>query len=192
MKRSMKTLLAALLIVTPLITSCAEIKDPVDSTPSVQTDGSLIGGLLGGVLGLVDGLVYGSDANGDAASAWIGPEGGTIKTAAYTLTVPANAVSATTRFDVEPTNTGTYSLDLHAYRKSLLGLVDVGAKGFNKPVTLTMSYANARNVTDASALLIVYVKSDGTIQWQNCVLDAKTETVSSALSHFSKYAMVQN
>jgi len=196
MTRSLKALLAALLIITPVLTSCSEVKDPVAAAPTVQTQDGLIGDLLGGVVhtvvNLLDGLLTGPDANGSTASAWIGPKGGTLKTAAYTLTVPAYAVTTNTRFDLAPTNTGTYSVDLHAYQQGLLRLVDVGGKGFRKPVTLTISYANAKGVTKPSNIDIIYLRPDGTLQIMQTSVDSNTETVSSALPHFSKYAMVQN
>jgi hypothetical protein len=191
MKRSFKLLAVALIAITPMLSSCADTNEP-SAPATVQPQEGLITDLLGGVLRLVGVVLTGPDANGPDVSKWIGPAGGTISTAAYTLVVPANAVSVNTRFDVEPTNTGAYMLDLHAYKKGLLGLIDVGAAGFNKPVTLTVSYANAEGVENARQIVIVYVKSSSSVEVQATTVNTTNQTVSSQLSHFSKYAMVQN
>lgn len=195
MTRSFKALLVALLLATPILSSCSESVDPTSTAPVVQPQDGLIGDLLGGLIGLVGTIITGPDANGDAAEKWIGSGGGTVTTAAYTLTVPAGAVSQSTRFRIEPTNTGTYSVDLSAHRKGgLLGLslVEVGSKGFAKPVKLTINYANATNVQDPKGLVIIYIRSDGTVVTQTTVVDTTAKTVTSGLSHFSRYAMAQN
>lgn len=195
MKRSFKAFLAAVLIAVPVLASCNEASNPVSPVSTIERqDGllDLVGGLVGGVLKLVGGILTGPDANGSEAYAWITSEGGTVKTAAYTLTVPRGAVSTKTKFVVKPTNTGAYMLELDAYQQGLLGLVNVGAKGFKKPVLLTISYAKATGVTDAKSIVIVYVTTsvDGVIQ--STTVDTRNKTVTSPLSHFSKYAMVQN
>lgn len=189
--RNLKALLAALLIATPLLSSCNEATPPITAVETVQPQQDLIGDLLELAGGVIDHLIGGTDANGPDASAWIGPAGGTVSTAAYTLIVPANAVSKNTLFKIEPTNTGYYIVDLHAYQKGgllNLSLIDVGSKGFLKPVTLRMSYANATNVEDPQDLLIVYVSSGG-VEVKTSVVNTTTKTVSASLDHFSKYAM---
>jgi hypothetical protein len=192
MKRSFKALLAVALVVTPLLTSCSEARDPIGASPTVEPQAGLISDLLGGVLKLVNVVLKGPDANGESVSAWIGPQGGTIKTAAYTLTIPANAVSKSTRFDLAPVNDGTYTVDLRAYQQGLLGLIDVGGKGFQKPVLLTFSYKNALGVENPSKLVILWVRPDGKIEVQNCDVDKASEKITGSLDHFSKYALAQN
>ena len=194
MTRTFRALLTALVLALPLLTSCNEASNPVEVRVAVQPQANLLG-IVGNLLNFTGTLITGADANGPDASVWIGPAGGTISTAAYTLVVPPNAVSTSTRFDLEPTNTGIYSLDLHAYQKSgLLGLslVEVGSKGFAKPVTLKVSYAKATNVTDAKSLVIIYIRGDATVEVQQSVIDTKAKVVSSELDHFSKYALSQN
>ena len=41
----------------------------------------------------------------------------------------------------------------------MLGLIDVGARGFDKPVELTISYRNAEGVTNEGRLAIIYIVS---------------------------------
>lgn len=195
MKRTLKALLVATLVATPFLSSCSEQTDPTTASTVVQPQDGLIEDLLGGVLGLVGSLITGPDANGEDASAWIGSAGGTVSTAAYKLTVPAGAVSQPTRFRIEPTNTGVYAVDLSAHKKGgllNLSLIEVGSKGFAKPVKLTIKYANATNVQQPSDLVIVYIRSNGTIELQTSVVNTTAKTVTSPLSHFSKYAMAQN
>jgi hypothetical protein len=200
MKRSFRAFLVAVLLAAPLLSSCSDVNpmEPVPSTTIERQDG-LLGGLLGGVLDLVGGVVNllgsvltGPDANGSAKSAWIGSNGGTIQTAAYTLTVPRGAVSKNTRFEVKPTNTGAYMLELNAYEKTLLGETNVGQRGFKKPVKLTISYKNAEGVTDPKKLAIVYIISPTKGEVQKTAVDSKDRDVTAELKHFSKYAMIQN
>ena len=197
MRRSFRAVVAALLLATPLLANCADYSDPSSpaTTQQVQPQEGLIGGLLGvvgGVLNAVTGLVFGADANGPEAEAWIGSNGGTVTTAAYTLIVPKGAVSTNTLFTLEPTNTGSYSIELKAYRKGLLGNVDVSSYGFRTPVTIRMSYAKATNVSEPAKLGIVWVRENGIVEDQRSTVDTQAKTVSSALSHFSKYAMAQD
>jgi hypothetical protein len=192
MKRSFKALLAVALVVTPLLTSCSEARDPVGAAPTLEPQSGLISDLLGGTLKLLSVVLKGPDANGEEVSAWIGPQGGTIKTAAYTLTVPANAVTKSTRFDLEPMNDGTYTVELHAYQQGLLGLVDVGGKGFQKSVSLTFSYKNALGVENPSKLVILWIRPDGKLEVQNCDVNKSSNTITGSLDHFSKYALAQN
>jgi hypothetical protein len=199
MKRSFKALLTAVLIAVPMLASCSDIQGPAVPPTNIERQDGLLGGLVGGlvelvgdVVGLLGSILSGPDANGDAVYVWIDEDGGTIKTAAYTLTVPRGAVSRNTRFEVKPTNTGAYMLDLHAYQKSLFGWVNVGSKGFRKPVFLTISYAKANGVTDVNKLGIIYIESAKEVELQQTSVDTRNKTVTSPLSHFSRYAMVQN
>ena len=198
MTRSFKALLVALLLATPILSSCSESVDPTSTAPVVQPQDGLISdllGIVGDVVGLAGTIITGPDANGAAVEQWIGSGGGTLSTAAYTLTVPSGAVSQSTRFRITPTNTGAYAVDLSAHRKGgllNLSLIEVGSKGFAKPVTLTIKYANATNVEDPKGLVIIYIRADGSVETQSTVINTTTATANSALSHFSRYAMAQN
>ena len=199
MKRSFKAFLMALLVAVPAISSCADNPASPETSTTIQRQDGLIGNLLDTTTDLVDGVVTtldnvltGPDANGSEASAWIGSEGGVVKTAAYTLTVPRGAVSTKTLFVVKPTNTGAYMVELDAYVNGLLGKIEVGSQGFKKPVQLTISFANANGITNEKKIAIVYVTSDGQAKIQPVTVDTKEDEVNAGLAHFSKYAMVQN
>jgi hypothetical protein len=202
MKRSFRAFLAAVLIAVPVLASCNDANNPIAPTTTIERqDGllDLVGGVVGGAVDVVGGLVdlvgvilSGPDANGAEKSAWIDSDGGSISTAAYTLTVPRGAVSSRTKFVITPTNTGTYTINLEAYEQGLLGLVNVGKRGFRKPVLLTISYANANGVTDIRKLGIVYLATPTTVEIQPTSIDTRDKDVTAQLSHFSKYAMIQN
>ena len=195
MKRSLRAFLAAVLIAVPVLASCNEANSPVAPATTIERqDGllDLVGGVVGGLVRLVGVILTGPDANGAEKSAWIGSDGGSISTAAYTLTVPRGAVSTRTKFVVAPTNTGAYVINLEAYEQGLLGLVNVGKRGFKKPVLLTISYAKANGVTNTSKLGIVYLATPDQVEIQPTTIDTRDKDVTAQLSHFSKYAMIQN
>ena len=204
MTRSFRSFVVALLVALPLVTSCSDMSAPMEpQTSAIERQDGLLSDLLGGltntltttvegVVGLLGNILSGPDANGKSSYAWIDGSGGTVKTAAYTLTVPRGAVSARTKFVIEPINNGTYSIELHAYRQGLLGLIDVGARGFDKPVELTISYRNAEGVTNEGRLAIIYIVSSKAVEVRPSKVDRRDKDVTATLDHFSKYAMVQN
>jgi hypothetical protein len=202
MKRSFRAFLAAVLIAVPVLASCNEASNPVAPVSTIERqDGLLdlvggvvgvVGDVVGGVVNLVGVILTGPDANGAEKYAWIGSEGGSITTAAYTLTVPRGAVTTRTKFVITPTNTGAYVINLEAYEQGLLGLVNVGKRGFRKPVLLTVSYAKATGITNVKKLGIVYLATPTTIEPQPTSIDTRDRDVTAQLSHFSKYAMIQN
>jgi hypothetical protein len=119
--------------------------------------------------------------------------GGVLKLEKQSLTVPAGAVILPTLFNMHQATNGHVEVKLTALLQSLLGLLDIGGKGFLKPVTLSLSYANATNVTNASHLKIALLNSDGTIkEILPSVVNTSTKTVTAQLPHFSSYAMVSD
>lgn len=199
MRRSFKAFVTAVLIAVPMLASCSESQGPIALPTNIERQDGLIGEAIGGVVDLVGGVVKllgsiltGPDANGSAAYAWIDSDGGVVQTAAYTLTVPPGAVTRRTKFEVKPSNTGQYMLELRAYEQGLLGLIDVGEKGFRKPVLLTISFANANGVRDPNKIGIIYIVSPKEVLLQQTWVDTRKEAVTAPLNHFSKYAMVQN
>lgn len=195
MKRSFRAFLAALLIAVPMLASCNEANNPIAPAATIERqDGllDLVGGVVGGLVQLVGGILTGPDANGAEQYAWIDSDGGSISTAAYTLTVPRGAVGTRTKFVISPANDGSYTINLEAYEQGLLGLVNVGKRGFKKPVLLTISYNNARGVTNEKKIGIVYLATPDMVEVQPTVVDTRDNDVTAQLSHFSKYAMIQN
>jgi len=183
----------------PMLASCNDAQNPIAPTTNIERQDGLIGDLLGGVINTVGGAVEllgsvlsGPDANGEVVTAWIGTEGGTLRTAAYTIVVPEGAVTRRTQFEIRPLNNGTYTVDLRAYQQGLLGKIDVGVRGFRQPVELRFSYAQAKGVTDTKRLGIIYIQSEDRVELQRVWLDYYAKTITARLEHFSKYAMVQN
>ena len=202
---SRKVLIAALLLIAPVVTSCSDQQDLTQPSTQVVAGpqegllGDLLGGVVGGLLNVVGGVVdgvlnvlSGPDANGNVARVWIDEDGGTVSVAAYKLVVPRYAVSQATLFELKPVNDGTYKVELHAYRRINGVNVEVGHLGFNRPVTYSVSYANARGVVDPRKLFIAYLRPDGKAEIQPGVIDLYRKTVTSPLSHFSKYALAQD
>ena len=207
MKRRSRALVALMLIITPTLANCGDVGNPVaPDQPQVTAPNELlglvggllgvvtgvVGGVVGGLVGVLDGLLTGPDAVGEHAAKWIGPEGGSLSTAAYTLIVPRNAVSQKSLFEMQPALDGGYSIELTARRVVSGRWVDVGGKGFNVPVRLRISYARANGVTDPTKLIVVYVNEQIIAEPQPTVVDRTNRTASGSLSHFSRYALVQD
>ena len=126
------------------------------------------------------------------ASALIGIGGGTVTLMGHTLSVPSGAVSVPTLFTVIALPNSYVDVELTATVTGLLGqIVDVGIFGFKKPVTLTMTYSRATNVTYPSRLFIAYAGANG-LERQASTVDTSKKTVSAKLYHFSKYMMCED
>lgn len=131
-----------------------------------------------------------SHVAGPTASALIDAQGGTISLAGHVLTVPAGAVSRPTRFTMAVVNEGYVEVELNATVPQPRGPgIDVGEKGFARPVTLQLNYSWASAEVDASRLQIVWVKENGSLETLSSTPDAGTKTVTANLDHFSKYAI---
>jgi hypothetical protein len=123
----------------------------------------------------------------------IGIGGGSITLMGHTLTVPSGAVTVPTLFTLIALPNPYVDVEATATVTGLLGnVVDVGIFGFKKPVTLTLTYSRATNVSNPANLFIGYFRSDGTIEPLKSAVDTGKKTVSAQLSHFSKYGMCEN
>lgn len=123
-----------------------------------------------------------------SASELIGANGGAVSLLGHTLTVPAGAVSEVTLFTLKLLPTGFVEVDLHA---SVAGL-DVGSKGFRRPVPVSLTYSRATNVADPSKLAVLRILSStgyGSFEVLPSVVDHQAKTVNVSLDHFSRYAM---
>ena len=121
----------------------------------------------------------------------IGLLGGTLSVANHTVAVPFGAVTVPTLFTLRHANNGYVEVDATATITDLLGkILDIGGLGFRKPVTMTLSYARATNVSDPSRLKIVRLKADGQHEIMPSTVNLWKKTVSAQLDHFSRYALV--
>jgi hypothetical protein len=137
-------------------------------------------GLLGGLLRLVGGVL-------DLVLDVIGLDGGILRLDRHELVVPPGAVELPTLFQMELVKSRQIMVDLTATRRGR----DVGSAGFEKPVTLTLSYEGL-NVSDPTKLFILRVMPDGRHERLPSVVDLQKKTVSAELDHFSRYAMACN
>ena len=129
-----------------------------------------------------------TDATVGVVTARIDEKGGVLSIGRHLLQVPAGAVSAPTLFTMHKLP-GEIKVGLTATR---LLPNDVGHAGFQKPVRLLLSYADAGNVTDAAAsrLVIMWEKPGGALEAQPSWVDTGTKVVQANLSHFSDYNLM--
>lgn len=128
----------------------------------------------------------------------IGIGGGQISLAGYTLTVPAGAVTRPTLFTVTVVTSGYVEVDATATITGLLGnLIDIGSRGFRKPVILSLTYARTPSfdVENPPPLVILRrVESgyDDPYELVPSVTDLERKLVHARLDHLSRYCMAQN
>lgn len=126
-------------------------------------------------------------------STLLGSNGGLLSLLGHSIAVPAGAVDGPALFSIEVENEGIVEVDLSATRISLLGgLIDIGAQGFDRPVTLTLSYARATNVEDPDDLVILRRLPGGGFEELPTTVNKWNKTVSAKLEHFSGYCMAAN
>lgn len=182
-----RLLLLVTLAASPLLLSCD--RDPVE--PRVEVEMGPRASVAGdGEYTLVEGRIP-SDIEDLTVSGLIGVDGGSISLAGHQLTVPAGAVDAPTVFTMTLPSSGYVEVDLKAVQVTALG--ETVVEKFAQPVTLTLTYAWASNVTDPSALRILYM-TDGTHDGGHELVadqsvDETGKTVSARLDHFSAYCM---
>jgi hypothetical protein len=119
-------------------------------------------------------------------SSIIDENGGSLSIGNHVLTVPVGAVDGPTTF------TMTKLVDEIEVGLTATRLLpnDVGHAGFNVPVTLSLSYANAAEVpANLASLRVLWVKANGQMEPQPSALDTDGHVVVGTLSHFSKYAL---
>ena len=160
--------------------------DPTKTTTTTTSGGGLLGGLLRTVTTVLD---YAVDLVLDLTKI-IGIKGGEITVLSHTLAVPRGAVLEPTAFRMRVAPTVRVEVELTAVIEKAGSVIDVGSDGFEKPVSLSLSYARATNVKDPSRLKIVLLNDDGSIkEVLPSTVDTKKKTVTAKLPHFSRYAM---
>lgn len=129
----------------------------------------------------------------ESVSRVIDHRGGEIKVGGHMITVPPRAVLEPTLFTMTVEGDGYLSVDLTATRENAEGdVIDVGAAGFSKPVTLKMSYAAAETVSDPARLKIFWLvdgTTSGSLVPQPTLVDQSSKWLIAHLRHFSKYAV---
>src|SRR5690606_36534124 len=124
----------------------------------------------------------------------LGSDGGVLSLLNHVLTVPAGAVSEPTLFSMTVLQDGYVEVELTATPKSLLKRLlfwrKVEEVNFRVPVELSLSYANATNVTDPSRLKIMRVNPNGRHEILPSTVDLESKTVTADLDHFSRYCMI--
>ena len=128
-----------------------------------------------------------TDPTVGVVTAVIDQNGGSLNIGNHVLTVPAGAVDAPTTF-VMSKLVDEIEVGLTATR---LLPNDIGRQGFNVPLRLSLSYANAAEVpANVNALKVAWVKADGTYEVQSSFVDESGDAVIGELNHFTAYAVV--
>ena len=124
-------------------------------------------------------------------SSVIGLLGGEVHLAGHVIRVPAGAVTLPTVFTLTVATNGYVEVDVKALTTDLLGrTLNIGEKGFKKPVTLTLTYARATNVTDPARLKLMRLNSDGKHEILPSKVSDTGKVVSAQLDHFSRYCLI--
>lgn len=136
-----------------------------------------------------------------SVSKLIGLLGGTLDLAGHRLIVPTGAVLEATTFQMTQLTNGYVAVELRATLlrritrflfRTIETLLDIGELGFEKPVTIELTYAWATNVTDPSRLVIVRILDDGRVEEVPSEVDTDRKVVRAKLDHFSRYCIAMN
>jgi len=108
------------------------------------------------------------------AGQWIGAAGGFVRMGAYSLEIPANAVSQETFIEMEQVNAGDWPVELSPH----------GIQ-FNVPVTLRMHVQGALGAEN----LRMYWWNPDARHWEALQSSTEHRVVSAQLHHFSRYTI---
>lgn len=187
------SLLAALLFI-----SCEQMSGPTDvvDAPAVPQMDLLSGedsddGESEEDLTLIEDQIP-EDIDDLDVSKLIGPDGGQITLAGHTLTVPEGAVDQVTLFTMTVVTSGYVEVDLTA-ETELLG---IEVSEFEKPLTLSLTYARSPNVPEDLSRLGIYVMKgdshkDGHEPLESTV-DAEEKVVIAQTDHFTGFCLAAN
>ena len=129
-----------------------------------------------------------TDPTVGVVTAIIDQNGGSLNIGNHVLTVPVGAVDAPTTF-VMTKLVDEIEVNLTATR---LLPNDIGHQGFNVPVRLSLSYANATEIpADVNVMKVFWKKADGSLEAQPTVVNESSEAVIGSLNHFSGYLVGQ-
>jgi hypothetical protein len=200
-RRNLRALAAMVVACVAVLTSCdrpapSEVTVPQGLKPSAL----VVVGSNGQSYTLLEGQI---NTQTQSASQWIGPLGGAVVIVgtglnglptAHTLVVPPLAVLQNTKFTMSLSGDNYVSVRLKAERNNLFGqLVDVGKQGFNLPVVLTLSNANAINLTNPLRVVVLYDPENGQrMQPVPSIAIGGQLLVVATLNHFSKYCAAED
>ncbi len=126
---------------------------------------------------------------GPAVKKQIGPDGGNLQSAdgAFTITVPAGALTTTTEIGIEPITSTCKGSVGHGWRLTPHG------KPFAKPVQLTVNYsARQDSVGLSDALGLAYQDDKGIWRFIGAsAIDKTNRTVTMSTNHFSDWTLLQ-
>ncbi|MBI5098732.1 MAG: hypothetical protein HZB30_05785 [Nitrospirae bacterium] len=126
--------------------------------------------------------------DGNAATATIGPAGGTLSSpdSKLALSIPAGALTSDTVITIQPITNNAHGGIGKGYRLTPDGQV------FQQPVSLTFTYTDqGLSGAVADALGVAYQSSDGYWYWMaNPVVDKTAKTVTATTTHFTDYVNV--
>lgn len=128
------------------------------------------------------------EVQGAAASAAIGPAGGTLTSndGRLTLTVPAGAFDTAQQVSIEPISNKAHGAKGAAYR--------ISPEGLNTPVPMTLTFKVDTVTLRGTALgLMTIATQDGNRRWRayrSPARDATSSTISVQTHHFSDWALI--
>jgi hypothetical protein len=178
-------------------TACEQVSDPIAPVAPSEVD-PLLGALLGG--NSVQGFTLVKDpvlslqgiTQAVTTGTVIGFSGGTISLLGHSVTIPVGALTSPTLVSLTVLPTGYVEVNLLATVNTLLGVLDIGSKGFAKPVPVTLTYARGTNVgthTDLKVLRIKSILGYGTYEVMPSTVDTINKNVTAPLDHFSRYTL---
>lgn len=194
-----RSVLAMVMAAVVVIAGCEKATEPLAPDVPAVPQSTLVPGSDGKTYRLVEGQLQ---TTKQSVSAWIGPLGGTlilpgksndILPSFHALVVPPLAVLKPTLFTMSIASDRYIMVDLRAQERTLFGMKDVGGRGFNLPVVLWLSYADAKNLlkVDLFRLTILHDPENGQPfePVPSLVQVGVHKYVIGTLFHFSKYAM---
>lgn len=130
-----------------------------------------------------------TDPSVGVVTATIDEAGGALSIGKHLLHIPAGAVSGATVFTMSKAP-GDIKVSLSATSTRMGALPnDVGAKGFQKPLKLSLHYGSSFNDTKARDARIIWLKPLGGTETQATSLDTQGKWVIGSITHFSDYAI---
>ena len=177
--RQLARRLAGIVAVGLVAGSCGR-DAPIAPTGAAQVTGAtskdaLLGGALNGRRG---GLLSCAPLPEAHASAWIGPEGGTLHVGPHTFTVPAGALDRPVRI----------TADAPSGRVNLVQFEPAGLR-FERPASLTMSFANCSLLVRLLPRIAYVDDALDILSYIPSLADLLSHTVTGRVGHFSGYAV---